>query len=254
MGFPQQGVLRPEDLDDGVLNPGVVIEGNVIRTGPPPGRRVEMNTQPYDVVTGTGGNSLDYFSGAPSETDPGRYLVDYDPTTQTAFVLATSPELNGQDPATFQMFSYGDPGIDPAFDSALLATAKRIDLIAGTEMYLISEGITLNGEIAFTRYPRTFVQPALSGAWTAVGQRPSAYLSVDGILHLSGIATGGVLGSQIIVLPSGPVDLRPKVQKTFPVNANGAYGSLRIDTTGAVVFTAGSTTNVSLSGVNFPIF
>lgn len=90
----------------------------------------------------------------------------------------------------------------------------------------------------------------LINSWVNAGgsyDNAGYYRTADGIVHLVGTVSSGA-ATQIFTLPAG---YRPLASQQFPVDANGAYGTVAIDTTGGVYLTVGANTNVCLSAVSF---
>lgn len=102
----------------------------------------------------------------------------------------------------------------------------------------------------FNKSP-VIVNPTLLNSWVTAASRriPGYYFdAATGRVGLVGIAASGT--GVIFVLPVG---FRPSDTLEMAVNANSAYGSLLIDTSGNVTYINGSTAKFSLEGLSFPI-
>jgi hypothetical protein len=189
-----------------------------------------------EIVTGPDGtlhvavrdNGLFLYSGQADELQPGQVTIFN--VGDTTFMTIATPSRSGAGDVSIQF--------------------TQPDNAADTDMTLTADTITLNGELTSTLWPAVRSPATALNAWTASGGL-WYYRSVDGMVHIGGRVTGGALNTACINLPA---DYRPVEQMQFARNANGAYGSIRVDTNGNVVPTSGSTTQVSLSGINFPSF
>jgi hypothetical protein len=93
--------------------------------------------------------------------------------------------------------------------------------------------------------------PAFDSAWVDSGDAandPVGFLRINNVVHMVGVTTGGVAGTNIFTLPVG---FRPSKKRVIPVVSNGALGVITILATGAVEVTVGSILGVNLSGVSF---
>lgn len=94
--------------------------------------------------------------------------------------------------------------------------------------------------------------PTLAAGWAdkGTGYPVARYrLANDGYVELGGLVVGGT--GTIFTLPAG---YRPPARVDLPVYANGAFGSVVIDTGGVVALNVGSATDVSLESLRFPIY
>lgn len=99
-------------------------------------------------------------------------------------------------------------------------------------------------------------EPAPSGGWVNYGSGyPTAAFKKypDGRVRLKGLVKNGTLGQPIFTLPVGyrPPDPAPGAQLIFATVATSAFGEIRIGPDGLVVVQAGTTTFVSLDGIEF---
>lgn len=167
-------------------------------------------------------SQIAFYTGAVTESLPGAIIVGYDAGQNDGVLTLVSPLIGSGDTASIRLIGGENQGESTIELDATTVTVTRVERISATAL----------------------------NAWTASGGL-WYYKSLDGMVHIGGRVTGGVINTACINLPAG---FRPVEQMQFACNANGAYGSIRIDTNGNVVPTAGSTTQVSLSGINFPSF
>lgn len=93
--------------------------------------------------------------------------------------------------------------------------------------------------------------PAFQGAWANVGSSNESagfYKDAFGRVHLSGLVSGGTVGSTIFSLSAA---YRPSATQEFAVATGTGYGRIDVASNGDVVLAAGGTTGVSLSGISF---
>lgn len=95
----------------------------------------------------------------------------------------------------------------------------------------------------------------LRGGWkTAIhnlGAAAPAYSVIGGVVHLTGSAAGGSLGTELALLPEGA---RPSHDLYLPVyNFGGTEGEVLVEPSGAVISFGGSASSqVSLDSLSFP--
>ena len=92
----------------------------------------------------------------------------------------------------------------------------------------------------------TWIAPTLVNSWA--GSTARYYRNNFGEIRLSGSITTGTIGTTAFTLPTG---YRPSQIVRCPVESNGAFGYVVINTDGTVVPTIGSNTRFSLDGVYF---
>lgn len=97
-------------------------------------------------------------------------------------------------------------------------------------------------------------QPAFENSWvnynTASFYGAAFYKDALGFVHLRGLVKSGTVGTgfAIFTLPTG---YRPLKQLGYVVNANTAFGNLRISTDGKVFLETGSNAYLFLDGITF---
>lgn len=100
-------------------------------------------------------------------------------------------------------------------------------------------------------YVPPIIAPTLINGWVNFGgayQAAGYWKDSDGVVHLTGVVKSGSAGTTIFVLPAG---YRPAASELFTYVAGGALGYGEVQATGNVVFSAGATSDVSISGVSF---
>jgi len=88
-------------------------------------------------------------------------------------------------------------------------------------------------------------------SWVNLGpptEEVNYFKDADGMVTIRGLATAGTIGQTIFTLPAG---FRPRLNESFAVNSNGAFGSCQVTSAGAVNALAGSNAWFSLSGIRF---
>ena len=130
---------------------------------------------------------------------------------------------------------------------------KRNTLV---EDFLLQD--TSNTNIWYYRYSTTpapdyWAVVTLNAGWSntyGAPYTPVQYLKDSfGEVSIKGVTTGGT--GVIFTLPAG---YRPPTSMTFPTNANGAMGVLRVNAAGEVELLSGTATVVDLSPIRFTIF
>lgn len=118
----------------------------------------------------------------------------------------------------------------------------------------INEALLVKGTVNFTGSDDVKVgstgAAAFQNGWAAVSTQPPRY-SKDalGVVHLAGATQSGTSGLAMFTLPPG---YWPLYQVIVPVRAGGAtFGSVIINTNGAVVHESGTTTLISLDGISY---
>ena len=94
-------------------------------------------------------------------------------------------------------------------------------------------------------------EPTFNPNWTNLGGASSTAAfrkDLTGTIHLRGVVTGGTIGSNIYVLPTGYL---PLTQLAFAVTSNAALGQVLIKTDGSVYAAVGNTASVYLDGISF---
>jgi hypothetical protein len=93
--------------------------------------------------------------------------------------------------------------------------------------------------------------PTLLNSWVNFGggtQGAGYFKDASGFVHLRGTVKTGTLAAAIFVLGVG---YRPSLLSIFPATANGAFGEVRVDSSGNVALNSGSTTYLALDGIVF---
>ncbi len=95
-------------------------------------------------------------------------------------------------------------------------------------------------------------EPAFAGAWVNFDARVVCFWRAGDMVHLRGLAAGGVVGTAIFTLPVG---YRPSVAGSVlqPVISNGALGGVVVDSAGVVTLLVGSNVYADLSPVHFRV-
>ena len=95
-------------------------------------------------------------------------------------------------------------------------------------------------------------EPAFAGTWANFDARVVCFWRDGAMVHLRGLAAGGVVGTAIFTLPVG---YRPSVAGAVfqPVISNGALGGVVVDSAGVVTLLIGSNVYADLSPVHFRV-
>lgn len=241
MGFQDPLTVRPEDIEDGTLNPGVVIEGNLFRTAAT-GQRWEIDSPAFQ-------NEMRGYTDDPNELGPGIFAVG-----PTELVL-TSPDMGA---GTSSVEVFADETANAVYLTGTNGVVLRDNLGAGVRMN--NARLSHIGDEAWTA-----VLAAGAGdgrflnSWVNFGggtYQDAAYmLGPDGFVELRGfVKSGTAVNATIFNLPVG---YRPVTRAhTQPSVANEAFCRIFVSpSTGAVsALTGGSTVYTSLYGIRFPVF
>lgn len=250
MGFQDPSTVRPEDILNGTLNPGVVIEGNLIRTAAT-GRRWEITSADF--------NRIRAFSGSVDEAGPGGVLVSTSGGRSDMFLEGidmTGPGIG----ARLGLHTWAKPTSSP--DQAELES-EQVSLSngLGQRLFFDAQGRLYREAGSGLGFPYNVVLADYKNGWApGAGSRGFwSYLGPDGFVTMGGRATGAAINVVAMRLPDtlntpGGLDCRPKEQLHFECYGNGAAVNVRIDTNGDVLQTSGVPTNLSLSNIRFPIF
>jgi hypothetical protein len=125
-------------------------------------------------------------------------------------------------------------------DAALEAADAALDARVST-LEAAPEAVRLVGGVG---------QPAFEGAWANYGSTfaTAGFYRDRGRVFLRGLVALGAAGTTIFTLPEG---YRPPSDLLFVVTANQAFGEVRVNASGTVVFRAGSNVYVDLSAISF---
>lgn len=269
MGFQAPSTIRPEDVLPGTLNPGVVLEGNTVRTGPDPGQRTEM----------TSVNGLSLYSGLAAESGPGRLAASVN--ASNAASTLTAPSLAGGNGSGASLILTRTPSVNQ--DQAELKS-DRVALTAAPQQWLsngVADPANPVNTIRLDANGRLYKDPGtdLSApegvvlASTTAGYRNSwaavagtrgfwSYLGPDGFVTMGGRGTGAAINQNAMVLPGAVGSTVPGLNHLpakaedmyFACTANNAPVVVRISPGGGVVQLTGTPTNLSLDGIRFPKF
>src|SRR5574343_707039 len=151
-------------------------------------------------------------------------------------------------------FNGGTSGSTPPFtvDSQYLVTNLNADLLEGYSYdnlpYAASSSIYCDDWVA------VLGGVGFSNSWVNEGTNaPASYCRSygDDIVYLKGTVKNGTQNTAIFTLPTG---YRPTDIRVFPVNNNGVFGLISIDSGGVVTqvsTTGGSNTSLCLDGIVF---
>lgn len=131
---------------------------------------------------------------------------------------------------------------DQSDHSALKRIIRRIDEL---------EALTSDIREPVKARIQSFIAPTLLNSWVnfGAGFNPAGYYKDPfGIVHLRGLVSTGVVGSNIFVLPAG---YRPTNVETFVSNSNNAFGRIDVQASGNVILQVGSNVFASLDGMTF---
>lgn len=120
--------------------------------------------------------------------------------------------------------------------------------------------IDSNGNSSFARVPGAWVAvgsggsaPGFGAGWSNEGGgfAPARFRLEHDLVRLDGVVQGGAVGSTIFTLPA---DCRPTSSAhILDAIANNAVARITVNTDGQVVFTAGNSTYVALTGLVLPV-
>lgn len=150
--------------------------------------------------------------------------------------MAISVTFNGE---TYDIPTPGNTGWGPTLTAFFRAIASAAVTLTGPQ--------TLQDKTLAQMSP---VELSLDNGWSQE-ELPVYWRDSMNVVHLQGSISGGTTtpGTVIAQLPVG---YRPNGTRNFAVSSNGAYGELRVDTSGNIRFQAGSATLFNLDGVTFP--
>lgn len=96
-----------------------------------------------------------------------------------------------------------------------------------------------------------WIAPTFQNAWVDFGSPDTLagyHKDQFGWVHIKGKVKTGTIGLSIFTLPVG---YRPLEDYRFAVTSNGAFGSVKISTSGTVVCDIGNNAYVELNGISF---
>lgn len=253
MGFQDPATIRPEDVLDGTLNPGVVLEGNVIRTAAT-GQRWELSSA--DI------NRFKAFSGNAAEAGPGGLTVATS-GGRSDMSLAGTDMAGAGNGAALNLHTWDKVNFPTGFPDEAELFGEQVALAYdNTDRLLYDSHGRLYRELGSgLGFPYNVVLADYKNGWAAgAGSRGFwSYLGPDGFVTMGGRGSGAAISVATMRLPDtlntpNGLDHRPKEQLHFICYANGAAVNVRIDVSGDVVQTSGTPTNLSLSNIRFPVF
>lgn len=98
----------------------------------------------------------------------------------------------------------------------------------------------------------TEIQPTLLNGWVnaAAGQEVFYYKDTQGRVQVRGRIKDGTMGAAAFTFPAGS---RPSTQRSFPVDSNGAFGRVFINSDGQLIPNVGTNTLIVLDPISFRV-